>query len=90
MCIFLGVHKIREIVDKLLKHYPPNNSVAEVKNASWEDETILQGTLENIVEKVENKGIKRSAIIIVGKILEAKDFKRSKLYNGDFAHGYRQ
>jgi precorrin-4/cobalt-precorrin-4 C11-methyltransferase len=64
--------------------------VAVVKKASWEDEEILRGTLEDIEEKVRKSGIKKTALIIVGKVLDPGEITPSKLYHKDFQHEYRK
>lgn len=90
MCIFLGVQMIEKVVDELEEHYPPQTPVAVVQRASWSDEKIVKGTLEDIVEKVRDSGIKKTAIIVVGKVLHTSKIKPSKLYNGRFTHEYRK
>ncbi len=90
MCIFLGVQMIEKVVDELEEHYPPQTPVAVVQRASWSDEKIVKGTLEDIVEKVRDSGIKKTAIIVVGKVLDTSEIKPSKLYNEHFTHEYRK
>lgn len=89
MCIFLGIQMIGEVVKDLLEHYPITTPVAIVKKASWKEQLIIEGTLENIVEKVEEAKITKTAMIIVGNALNPGDFKASKLYDADFKHEYR-
>ena len=57
MAIFLSVQMIDEVVKKLLKYYPPKTSIAVVQRATWEDEKIVMGTLENIAEKSKRRKI---------------------------------
>jgi precorrin-4/cobalt-precorrin-4 C11-methyltransferase len=78
MAIYLGTHKLREIVGEVA--YPPDTPAAVVYHASWEDELIIKGTVGDIAEKVEALGIDRSAIIIIGNVLTPENFKRSHLY----------
>lgn len=88
MCIFLSVQMIDELVEELKKGYPGNTPVAVVERASWPDERIIRGTIDNIGEKVKAAGIKKTAMIIVGDVLD-KAYERSKLYDPRFSHGYR-
>ena len=90
MCIFLGVHKIGEVVKSLREHYGDDTPVAVVKRASWEDEEIVRGRLSDIEDKVKMSSIRRTAIIIVGDVLEPGEFKASRLYDASFGHGYRR
>jgi precorrin-4/cobalt-precorrin-4 C11-methyltransferase len=79
MAIFLGVDRIEEIVHKL--RYPPTTPVGVVYHASWPDQTIITGTISDIVHKVRQAGITRSAIIIVGDDLSNRNMRRSFLYS---------
>ena len=79
MAIFLGVDRIAEIVHKL--RYPPDTPVGVVYHASWADQTIITGTISDIVHKVKQAGITRSAIILVGYDLSKKNVRRSFLYS---------
>lgn len=90
MCIFLGVQQIRKVVEDLLSYYPEHTPVAVVQKASWKEEKILRGRLEDIVSKVEQAGIKKTAIIIVGQVLHPDRIIPSKLYAPDFTHEYRE
>ncbi|WP_300392228.1 precorrin-4 C(11)-methyltransferase [Fusobacterium sp.] len=90
MAIFLSVQMIDEVVKKLLKHYPLTTPIAVVQRASWEDEKIVLGTLENIGEKVKEAKINKTAQILVGDFLgEKTNYSKSKLYDKYFTHEYR-
>ena len=90
MAIFLSVQMIDEVVKKLLVHYSPDTPIAVVQRATWEDEKILMGTLENISKKVKEEGINKTAQILVGRFLEEKsNYSKSKLYDKYFTHEYR-
>ena len=78
MAIFLGIDKIRDIVDNLDR--PGDTPVAVVYHASWPDEKVLQGTLADIAQKVEAAGISKSALILVGSVVTRTGFRRSHLY----------
>ncbi len=49
-------------------------------HASWDDEKIIRGTVGDIADRVEELGIDRSAMIIIGNVLSPGNFKRSHLY----------
>lgn len=89
MCIFLGVHMIEKVVSELLTSYDQDTPVAVVQKASWEDEKIVRGTLIDIVSKVQEAGIKKTAIIVVGDVLGTSRVTPSKLYDSHFSHEYR-
>lgn len=90
MCIFLGIQMIEKVVEDLLSHYSPDTPVAVVKKASWKDQKIIRGTLEDIAVKVKDAGIKKTAMIVVGKVLDPGDITPSKLYDAKFTHEYRK
>ncbi|MGL4980455.1 MAG: precorrin-4 C(11)-methyltransferase, partial [Fusobacteriaceae bacterium] len=56
MAIFLSVHMIGDVVKRLLTHYPITTPVAIVEKATWEDQSIIIGTLETIEELVKTSG----------------------------------
>jgi precorrin-4/cobalt-precorrin-4 C11-methyltransferase len=87
MCIFLSVHMIEDVVAELKKGYPGDTPVAVVYRASWEDEKVVLGRLDDIVEKVRDEKISKTALILVGDFLDSSG--RSRLYDKGFAHGYR-
>lgn len=89
MAIFLSVDKIQRVVEDLAGSYRLTTPVAVVYKATWEDQKIVRGTLENIAKKVEREGIQKTALILVGDFL-GDEFEYSKLYDKGFTHGYRQ
>lgn len=81
MAIHLGVRHIASIVDELTPHYGGDCPVAVVYRASWPDEEKVVGTLADIVEKLQGMDIQRTALILVGRVLDAKHFADSTLYS---------
>lgn len=81
LVIFLGTEKIADIISHL--DYPPNTPVAVVYHASWKDERVVKGTVEDIVDRVKEAGIEKSALIIIGWVVDpsATSFTRSVLYS---------
>jgi precorrin-4/cobalt-precorrin-4 C11-methyltransferase len=80
MAIHLGVRHIERIVGDLLPHYGADCPVAVVFRASWPDEDKVLGKLADIAAKVQSKGIERTALIVVGRVLDAEGFADSSLY----------
>ena len=89
MVIHLGITRIHKIVEDLIPHYGENCPVAVCYRTSWPDEKVVRGTLANITEKVRAEKITRTALIMVGWVLNAEDFDESYLYSVDQAHVYR-
>lgn len=78
MAIFLGTQKIETIMETV--QCPKDTPVAVVFHASWEDETVIYGTVADIAQKVKDAGIKRSAMIVIGGVVDPKNYRRSHLY----------
>jgi precorrin-4/cobalt-precorrin-4 C11-methyltransferase len=93
MVIFLSVGMIGKVRDELLKGYPGETPVAVIEKASWPEERLVRGRLQDIVELVKDAGIQKTALIYVGEALRASEKslgKESKLYHRDFKHEYRK
>lgn len=89
MAIFLSVGSMKRAVDKLKQGYGRSDvPVAVVYKATWEDQKIIRGTLDDIAQKVKDNGIKNFAMILVGDFIDG-EYERSKLYDSTFAHGFR-
>ena len=83
MVLHLAVQRIEEVVAELVPHYGVECPVAVVARASREDEVIVRGTLADIAEQVIAAGIKRTAVIVVGRVLNASQFVDSHLYSAE-------
>jgi precorrin-4/cobalt-precorrin-4 C11-methyltransferase len=90
LCLFLSIHKIKDVVKKLSIHYPIETPVIVVYKASWQDEKIIRGNMETIAEKVEAEGIRLTALILVGAVFDTKDFRDSRLYSKEYSHLFRK
>ncbi len=89
MAIFLSVQNIDGVADQLLEGgYPLDTPVAVVYKATWPDQDLVRGTLEDIAGKVKKAGIKKTALILVGRFL-GHEYNYSKLYDKYFSHEYR-
>lgn len=88
MAIFLSISMIDKVVKKLRNGYGRNVNIAVVERATWEDERIILGTLDDISEKVKEAGITKCAQILVGDFISC-DYEKSKLYDKSFTHMFR-
>jgi precorrin-4/cobalt-precorrin-4 C11-methyltransferase len=89
MAIHLGVVHLGKIVAELLPHYGADCPIAVVHRASWPDQDWVSGTLADIEERVHTKGFRRTALILVGRVLNAEQFADSALYNAEHRHLFR-
>lgn len=93
MAIFLSVGMIEKVRDELLQGYPADTPIVIIEKATWPDQKILRGMLQEIVGLVKAANIKKTALIYVGESLRASETslgKESKLYHKDFSHEYRK
>ena len=81
MVLHLAVQVIDRVVDELTPAYGADCPVAVVARASRDDEVIVRGTLADIADQVRAADIRRTAVIIVGKVLSATAFRDSHLYS---------
>lgn len=81
LVIHLGTQAIEQIVATVVPHYGASCPAAVVARASWPDELVLRGTLDTIAGQVHDAGVRRTATILVGPALGARDFRDSHLYS---------
>jgi precorrin-4/cobalt-precorrin-4 C11-methyltransferase len=90
LAIYLSVDKLREIVMELTPHYGADCPAAVLYRVSWPDQDGVVGTLADIAEKVEARGFTRTALILVGRVLQPEGFPPSYLYSAEHAERYRR
>ncbi|WP_407176245.1 precorrin-4 C(11)-methyltransferase [Bradyrhizobium sp. STM 3562] len=88
LAIHLSVHVLGKVIAELLPYYGADCPVAVVWRASWPDETIVRATLGTLDAAIGEK-LERTAIILVGRTLQAQDFAESRLYAADYDRRYR-
>jgi precorrin-4/cobalt-precorrin-4 C11-methyltransferase len=82
-CIYLGTHAVAETMDRLVDAgHDPETPVTVVYHASWPDEDVIEGTIGNIGERVEDAGYRASALVVVGEAVGDTGYDRSYLYDG--------
>ena len=69
--------------------YEPTTPVAVVYKATWPDQKIVTGTLQDIAQKVKDAGIKKTALTVVGDFL-GDEYELSKLYDKHFTTEFRK
>lgn len=89
MAIFLSVKQIDAVVEKLTQGYGRDDvPAAVVYKATWPDQRVISGTLQDIAEKLKTAGIQKFSQILVGDFLKGAS-KRSLLYDPHFSHEFR-
>jgi uroporphyrin-III C-methyltransferase len=67
--VLMGLHKLAEIV-QIFKNQGKNRlPVAVIQSGSTENEKVAIGTIETIVEQVEEKKISSPALIVIGEVV---------------------
>jgi precorrin-4/cobalt-precorrin-4 C11-methyltransferase len=92
LAIYLSVHQMDKVVAELLTSYPPDTPVLVAYRVGWPDQLLLGGSLEDIADKVQNAGVRRQALILVGDVfgdVGEESLKKSRLYDASFEHGFR-
>jgi len=81
LVLHLAVQNIDQVTGDLLPHYGADCPAAVVARASWPDEQILRCGLGDLARQVRAQGIRRTAIIVVGRVLAESCFDDSHLYS---------
>jgi precorrin-4/cobalt-precorrin-4 C11-methyltransferase len=90
MVIFLSIAFIDELARTLKDAgYRPDTPVAVVYKATWPEQKIVLGTVDDIAKKVRDAKIEKTALTVVGDFL-GDEYELSKLYDKNFTTGYRK
>ena len=89
LAIHLAIQALDAIVEQLTPHYGADCPVAVVMRARWPDERVLRGTLGDIRAKLAVEPMERTALVFVGRCLEAENFEESALYSTDYHRRFR-
>ena len=89
LVIHLAVHAIEQIVAELTPFYGADCPAAVVAEASSPGQRVVSGTLADIAAAVGEARIERTALILVGRALGARDFRDSALYDPGYRRRFR-
>ena len=74
LVVYMGVAHLRQIVERLITHgRNPATLVSLVRVGTTPQQQVVQGTLDDIVSKVEAVQLESPAIIIVGEVNQLRD-----------------
>ena len=90
LVIHLAIHAIDAIVAALTPFYGHDCPAAIVVAATSPAQRILRGTLGDIAPKAAKERIDRSALILVGRALDAENFRDSALYDAAYRRRFRE
>lgn len=89
LAIHLSINNLARVVRELTPVCGGDCPVVVAHRVSWPDETLIRGTLSDIRAKVKARGMARTALILVGRALAARDHADSRLYAADHHHVLR-
>lgn len=88
LALHLSIQNLETTVAELMPFYGADCPVVVVYRASWPDQQLIRGSLGNICTKIVPE-ITRTALILVGPVLDNSDFDDSCLYAQDYDRRYR-
>ena len=91
LVFYLSVHLLPALVrEAAAGGYGKSTPAAVVYRASWKDQKVIRGTLSTIAKKTREQKITRTAVVIIGDVVDPKSYEYSRLYDKEFSHGYRK
>jgi uroporphyrin-III C-methyltransferase len=82
--VLMGVGKLPEYTAALREAgMDPGTPVALVERATWPDQQVATGTLENVVTAAERAGIEPPAVTVIGEVAASRERVRAFLENED-------
>jgi precorrin-4/cobalt-precorrin-4 C11-methyltransferase len=89
LAIHLAVTAIDRIVSELTPFYGPGCPAAVVERATWPNQRVIRGTLADIAARLAAAPVERTALVLVGPALAARDFRDSALYDPRYHRRFR-
>ncbi len=89
LALHLSIHRLDDLLAELAPFYGPDCPAAVVARASWPEQRVIRGTLATLGALAAPHGIERTALVLVGPVLGARDFPDSALYDADYRRRFR-
>ncbi len=91
MVIFLSTGMLEQLSKRLIDGgYYEDTPAAIVYKATWPDEEKYVCTVATLAQTAKEHNITKTALIIVGNVVGASVYERSKLYDPSFTTEYRE
>jgi precorrin-4/cobalt-precorrin-4 C11-methyltransferase len=90
MALFLSAAQMPEVVAALTPHYGPDAPVVVAYRVSWPDQQILHCTLADVATRMAEAKITRTALILIGPMLDDSPPAESHLYDKHYSHLFRK
>ena len=89
LAIHLSIRNLGYIERALTPHYGAHCPVVVVYRVTWPDQMVIRATLSTIAKKVRAAKLTRTALVLVGPVLDAHGFRDSALYDAGHEHVMR-
>lgn len=90
MAIYLSAGMLYELSKRLQSGgYDSRTPAAIVYKATWPEEKRLLCTVGDMAERAREEGITKTAIVLVGDVINCSSYQKSKLYDPLFSTGFR-
>jgi uroporphyrin-III C-methyltransferase len=70
--ILMGLGNLEKIVEQLKKKRDDQTPIAVIQQGTTENEKVVVGTLDNIVQRVKKEGVRAPTIIVVGDVVSLR------------------
>jgi precorrin-4/cobalt-precorrin-4 C11-methyltransferase len=90
MCLFLSAAHMPAVVAALLPHYGPDAPVVVAERVGWPDQRVLRAPLADVARRMAEAGITRTALVLIGPMLDDSPPAASHLYDKTYGHVFRK
>lgn len=91
MAIYLSTSMLDELSERLIKGgYKEDTPAAIVYKATWPEEEKYVCTIKELPIIAKEKNITKTALILVGDVINTTNYEKSRLYAEDFSTEYRK
>lgn len=91
LVLFLSAGQLKELERELrLAGLAPDTPAAIVYKATWPEERIVHCTISQLADRAREEQITKTALIIVGRALDQRNYERSRLYDPGFTTEFRK
>jgi len=89
LAIHLSIRNLGHVERALVSYYGADCPVIVAYRVSWPDQMFIHGTLSTIAKLVRKAKLTRTALVLVGAVFGAAEFRDSALYDAGHEHVLR-